>query len=81
MRPTQEPNHERPYLFHRNIDRARAGAAIIAFFAAAVALVGAAIAWAAACVSGHHREGLEAVPEFWDWDRPYRARSTPRTMP
>lgn len=65
----------------QNIDRARASAALIAFFAAAVALVGAAVAWATACAGGRHREGLEAVPEYWDWDRPYRERSTPGTMP
>jgi hypothetical protein len=53
----------------QNIDRARASAAILAFMAAAAALVGAAAAWYAAGIGGRQREGLEPVPEFWDWDR------------
>jgi len=50
-----------------NMDRARRSAAVMAFIAAAVALLGAAIAWAAACAGGRHREGLEAVPSYLDW--------------
>lgn len=55
-----------------NIARARRSAAILAFMAAAAALVGAAAAWFAAEAGARHREGLEAVPEFWDWHKPYR---------
>jgi hypothetical protein len=55
-----------------NIARARRSAAILAFIAAAVALLGAAVAWYAASMAGNHREGLEPVPEFLDWDKPYR---------
>ena len=36
---------------------------------AAAALLGAAAAWYAAAVGGRQREGLEPIPEFWDWDR------------
>lgn len=55
-----------------NIERGRRTAAILAFMAAAVALLGAAAAWFAASAAGSHREGLEPVPEFLDWDKPYR---------
>jgi hypothetical protein len=54
-----------------NIARARRASAILAFMVAAAALVGAATAWFAACAGGRHREGLEAVPDLWSWDRPY----------
>jgi hypothetical protein len=50
-----------------DIDRARHAAAILAFMAAAVALLGAAVAWFAACAGGRHRQGIETVPAFWDW--------------
>jgi hypothetical protein len=53
----------------QNIDRARASVAILAFMSAAAALLGAAAAWYAAAVGGRQREGLEPIPEFWDWDR------------
>ncbi len=52
-----------------DIERARHAAAILAFMAAAVALVGAAVAWFAACAGGRQREGLETAPAFWDWTR------------
>jgi hypothetical protein len=52
-----------------DIDRARHAAAILAFMAAAVALLGAAVAWFAACAGGRHREGVETIPAFWDWTR------------
>ena len=54
-----------------NIDRARHAAAILAFMAAAVALLGAVVAWWAACTGGQHRDGLVAIPEFWKWGNPY----------
>jgi len=57
-----------------NIARARRSAAILAFSAAAAALLGAAAAWFAAEAGSRHREGLEPVPEFWDWSRTYRRR-------
>jgi hypothetical protein len=55
-----------------NIARARRSAAILAFMAAAAALLGAAAAWFAAEAGARHREGLEAVPELLDWNKPYR---------
>jgi len=55
-----------------NMARARRAAAILAFMSAAAALLGAAAAWFAAEAGSRHREGLEAVPEFWDWNKPYR---------
>jgi hypothetical protein len=56
-----------------NIDRARRAAAILAFMVAAAALVGAATAWYAAIAAGRHREGLEAVPDWWSWERSFGA--------
>lgn len=55
-----------------NITRARRSAAILAFMAAAAALLGAAAAWFAAETGARHREGLEGIPEFWDWGKPHR---------
>ena len=57
-----------------NINRARRAAGILAFMVAAAALVGAAAAWYAACAAGRHREGLETVPDWWSWERPFGAR-------
>jgi hypothetical protein len=54
-----------------NVDRARRAAAVLAFMTAAVALLGAAAAWFAACAGGRHRESLEAVPGLWSWEKPY----------
>jgi hypothetical protein len=56
-----------------DIDRARHATAILAFMVAAAALVGAAVAWYAAVAAGRHREGLEAVPDWWSWERPFGA--------
>jgi hypothetical protein len=56
-----------------DIDRARRAAAILAFMVAAAALVGAAVAWYAAVAAGRHREGLEMVPDWWSWERPFGA--------
>ena len=55
-----------------NIARARRSATILAFMAAAAALIGAAAAWFAAIAGARHRDGLDAVPEFLDWNKPYR---------
>jgi hypothetical protein len=63
-----------------NISRARRSTAILAFMAAAVALLGAAVAWYAASLAGAHREGLEPVPDYLDWDKPWRRTET-RTLP
>jgi hypothetical protein len=51
-----------------NIARARRTAVILAFMAAASALIGAVIAWGAAAVGGRHRDGL-ARSHLWDWRR------------
>ena len=50
-----------------NIQRARRSAAILAFMAAAVAALGAAIAWFAAEAAGRHRQGLDVTPAWLDW--------------
>jgi hypothetical protein len=46
---------------HQNIVRARRSTVILAFMAGAAAMVGAAAAWAAACIGGRHRDGVEPV--------------------
>ncbi len=51
-----------------NVARARRSAVIVAFMAAAAALIGAAIAWTAAVAGGRHREGL-GTSHLWRWDR------------
>ena len=56
-----------------NVARARRSAVIIAFMAAAAALIGAAIAWSAAVAGGRHREGLGAS-HLWRWDRSRASR-------
>jgi hypothetical protein len=50
-----------------NIARARRSAVIVAFMAGAAALVGAAVAWFAACAGGEHRDGRVAPHMLWDW--------------
>ena len=65
-----------------DITRARRSAVILAFMTGAAALLGAATAWLAAQVAGEHRDGLRAVPIFWNWSNAgtYRhSASTPRT--
>ncbi len=54
-----------------DIDRARHSALLLGFMLAAAALLGAAVAWAAACAAGRHRDGREALPWYFDWGRPY----------
>jgi len=59
-----------------NIRRARNSAAILAFTAAIVAMIGALLSWYVASIAGSHREGLEPVPEYLDWDNPARRGGT-----
>jgi hypothetical protein len=56
---------------HDNIKRARRSAVVLAFMAGAAAMVGAAIAWLAACAGGRHRDGDSAV---FMWSTPHRPR-------
>jgi hypothetical protein len=57
-----------------DIDRARHSGVLLGFMIGAAALVGAAIAWAAACMGGRHRDGREALPWYLDWGRPHTHR-------
>jgi hypothetical protein len=52
-----------------DIDRARRVGVLLGFMIGAAALVGAAVAWFAACAGGRHRDGREAVPSYLDWGR------------
>ena len=45
----------------QNIKRARRSAVVLAFMAGAAAMVGAAVAWLAACAGGRHRDSQNAV--------------------
>jgi len=47
---------------------------ILAFMAGAAALVGAAVAWFAACAGGEHRDGRAMVVSWWSF-------TTHRTLP
>lgn len=53
-----------------NIRKARRAAVILAFMAGAAALLGAAIAWFAACAGGQHRDGRSLYSTTWDWNGP-----------
>jgi predicted transcriptional regulator len=53
-----------------DLNRARRSAVILGFMVGAAALVGAIVAWYAACAAGRHRDGREALDPFWDWGRP-----------
>jgi hypothetical protein len=55
-----------------NISRARRSAVIIAFMAAAAALLGAAVSWFAACAGGRVRDGEAPAHVLVDWGRPAR---------
>jgi hypothetical protein len=55
-----------------NIDRARKSAVMLAFMAGAAALLGAAVAWFAACAGGRHRDS--SAPAL-TWGRPGPART------
>ncbi len=57
-----------------DIDRARHSGVLLGFFAGAAALLGAVMAWFAACAGGRHRDGREAVPSYLDWGRSTYAR-------
>jgi hypothetical protein len=46
---------------HDNIKRARRSTVVLAFMAGAAALLGAAVAWMAACAGGRHRDGDDAI--------------------
>jgi len=52
-----------------DISRARKTAVILAFFAGAAALVGAAVAWFAACAGGRVRDGEVEPHTLLDWGR------------
>lgn len=56
---------------HDNIKRARRSTVVLAFMAAAAALIGAAVAWMAAGVGGRHRDGDVAV-FMWTMNRTVR---------
>jgi hypothetical protein len=53
-----------------NISRARTSAVIVAFTAAAAALLGAAVSWFAACAGGRVRDGETPAHVLVDWGRP-----------
>jgi hypothetical protein len=55
---------------HDNIRNARRSAVILAFMAGAAALLGAAIAWFAACAGGSHRDGAAVPSMMWGWGGP-----------
>jgi hypothetical protein len=50
-----------------NIDRARRSGVILAFMAAAAALLGAVAAWFAGIAGGEHRDRRTTVPAFLEW--------------
>lgn len=52
-----------------NIRRARRSAVILTFSAGAAALLGAVVAWFAACAGGRIRDGAEVPSMLWDWRR------------
>jgi len=58
-----------------NVARARKTGVIFAFMAAAAAMIGAAVAWAAACAGGRHRDNL-ASSHLWHWQRTRRRLSS-----
>jgi hypothetical protein len=51
---------------HDSVARARRTAVILAFMAAAAALIGAVVAWGASCAGGRHRDRLEPS-HLWNW--------------
>jgi hypothetical protein len=53
-----------------DIRRARRASVILAFMAGAAALLGAAVAWFAACAGGNHRDGTNAFSMTWGWNGP-----------
>jgi hypothetical protein len=61
-----------------NIRKARRSAIILAFMAGASALLGAAIAWFAACAGGQHRDGRSAPSMQWGFGGPRLTPERPR---
>jgi len=57
-----------------NIRKARRASVILAFMAGAAALLGAAVAWFAACAGGRDRDGTAAPSMTWGWNGPRLAR-------
>jgi hypothetical protein len=57
-----------------NIRKARRAAVILAFMAGAAALLGAAVAWFAACAGGQHRDGKSVPSMNWGLWGPRMAR-------
>jgi hypothetical protein len=53
-----------------NIRKARRAGVILGFMAAAAALLGAAVAWFAACAGGRHRNGRSGLSMTWGWMGP-----------
>jgi hypothetical protein len=53
-----------------NIRKARRTGVILAFAIGAAALLGAAVAWFAACAGGHHRDGPSTPSMMWGWSGP-----------
>jgi hypothetical protein len=58
-----------------DVRKARRAAVILAFMAAAAALLGAAVAWLASCAGGRHRDGT-APSMTWGWLGPRVAHRT-----
>jgi hypothetical protein len=56
-----------------NIRKARRTGVLLAFMAGAAALLGAAVAWFAACAGGEHRDGKSVPINNWGWFGPRRA--------
>jgi hypothetical protein len=53
-----------------NIRKARRASVILAFMAGAAALLGAVVAWYAACAGGNHRDGTSPFSMTWGWNGP-----------
>ena len=53
-----------------NIRKARQSVVILAFMAGAAAVLGAAVAWFAACEGGRQRDGASAASMMWGWRGP-----------
>jgi hypothetical protein len=60
-----------------NIRKARRAGVILAFMAGAAALLGAAVAWFAACTGGQHRDGRVMPPKMLRSQFPRPARQVP----
>ena len=59
-----------------NINRARRSAVLIAFAAGVAVLLGAAVAWAAACAGGRDRDGTGPRSALYEWwHRPFSLRT------